>query len=74
MKKDQNLTKKNIHSKKAPENHFQITPIIRETNHLLTIVIEADHQNNEIHENFYKTDNVSKQLFRIKLEQTRIFI
>ena len=39
-------------------NHFQVTQIIRETNHLITLVIEANHQSKKIHENSHKIDIV----------------
>ena len=39
-------------------NHSQIIQITQETNHPITLVIEVDHQNNEIHEISHKIDIV----------------
>ena len=44
----------------ALASHSQIIPITQETNHPITLVIEVDHQNNEIHKNSHKTDIVDQ--------------
>ena len=42
------------------ENHFQATQIILEINHHITLVIERDHPNREIHEISQKTDIIDR--------------
>ena len=44
----------------ALENHFQATQIIREINHHITLVIEVDRPNKEIHEISHKIDIVDR--------------
>ena len=51
-------------------NHFQVTQIIRETNHFITLVIEADHQSKKIHENSHKIDIVDQIVKTIIIETT----
>ena len=60
MKKDQNLPKKNVHSNNSSGKPPQIVQIIQETNRPITLIIEVDHQNKEIHENSHKTDIVDQ--------------
>ena len=60
MKKDQNLPKKNVHSNNSSGKPPQIIQIIQETNRPITLIIEVDHQNKEIHENSHKTDIVDQ--------------
>ena len=55
MKKDQNLSNKNIHSTSSSgnqisKNHYQIAQIIHEINHPIIPTTEVDHQIKEIHE------------------------
>ena len=56
MKKDENLPNKNMHSYNRSENHFQAIQIILEISQHITLVIEVDHLNKEIHEISHKTD------------------
>ena len=51
-------------------NHFQISQIIQETNHSLTLVIEVDHQNKEIPEISHKIDTVDQTVKMISIEIT----
>ena len=44
----------------ALENHFQAIQIILEINHNITLVIEVDHPNREIHEISHKTDIIDR--------------
>ena len=52
----------------ALENHFQIIPILQEINHFITIVIEADHQNKQIHEISLKIDIVDQKVKIISID------
>ena len=56
--------------KTALENHFQIIQIIQETNHFITLVIEVDRQNKEIHEISHKIDIVDQIVKIISIETT----
>ena len=56
MKKNQNLTKKTYAAIIAPENPFQAIKTILENNHHITLLIEVDHPNKEIHEISHKID------------------
>ena len=51
-------------------NHFQINQIIQETNHPITLVIELDLQNKEIHEISHKIDIVDQIVKIISVETT----
>ena len=57
-KKSKFTQKKTFIVKIAQENHFQITPITLDNNHLIIRIIEEDHHTKEIHEVFHKTDIV----------------
>ena len=46
--------------KTALVNHSQLIQITQETNHSITLIIEVDHQNKEIHEISHKTDKVDQ--------------
>ena len=70
MKQDQNLPSKNDIVTTALENHFQILQIIQETNHLIDLVIEVDHQNKEIHEVSHKIDIVDQIVKIFSIETT----
>ena len=52
-------------------NHSQITQITQETNHPITLVIEVDHQNKEIHKISQKIDIVD-QIAKKKSIETNI--
>ena len=51
-------------------NHSHIIQTIQETNHLIILVIEADHQNKEIHEISHKIDIVDQIVKIINIETT----
>ena len=57
--------------KTALVNHSQIIQTTQETNHPITLVIEVDHQNNEIHEISHKIDIVD-QIAKITSVETTI--
>ena len=71
MKKDQNLPKKIYIVITALVNHSQITQINQEFNHPIILIIEVDHQNNEIHEISHKIDIVD-QIAKITSIETTI--
>ena len=52
------------------ENHFQTTQIIQEINHHITLVIEVDRPNKEIHEISHKIDIVDRIAKITKIEIT----
>ena len=52
-------------------NHFQMIQIIQEANHLITLVIEVDHKNKEIHKISHKT-NIVDQIVKIISIKTTI--
>ena len=52
------------------ENHFQTVRRIPDTNHLITLITEADHQNKEIHKNSHNTDIVDQIVEIISIELT----
>ena len=56
MKKDQNLKTKMFTAIIAPESPFQAIKTTLVINHHITLVIEVDHPNNEIHEISHKID------------------
>ena len=56
MKKDQNLPNKMYTAKIAPENPFPAIKTILEINHHITLLIEVDHPNKEIHEISHKIE------------------
>ena len=56
MKKDQNLPNKNVYSNNSSGTPFQAIKTILEINHHITLVIEVDHPNKEIHEFSHKID------------------
>ena len=58
LKKDQNLPKKIFTVTTVLENNFQTVQTLQETNQLITLVTEADHQNKQIHEISHKMDIV----------------
>ena len=70
MKKDQNLTNKNIHSKNNSGKPLQITQTILDNNQLITRIIEEDHQIKEIHEVSHKTDIVDQTVEIVNIEIT----
>ena len=51
-------------------NHSQIIQIIQEINHLITLNIEVDHQNKEIHKISHKVDIVDQIVKIISIETT----
>ena len=51
-------------------NHFQIIQITQETNHPITLVIEVDHQNNEIQNISHKVDIVDQIAKKTSIETT----
>ena len=54
------------------ENHFQIIQTTPETNHPITLIIEADRQNKESHKNSHKIDIVDQIVKTIRIEKTQI--
>ena len=70
MKKNQNLSNKTFIVITALINHFQTIPIIQETSHLTTQVIEVDHQIKKIHEVSHKIDIVDQIVKIISIETT----
>ena len=52
------------------ENHFQITQITLNDNHLLIRIIEDDHQTKDIHKISHKTDIVDQTVQIISNEIT----
>ena len=55
----------------ALENHFQIIKTILEINHHITLVIEVDHPNKEIHEISHKIDIVDQIVETTTHDQTQ---
>ena len=55
----------------ALENHFQAIKTILEINHHITLVIEVDHPNKEIHEIFHKIDIVDQIVETTTQDQTQ---
>ena len=70
MKKDQNLPNKNIHSNNSSGKQPQIIQITQETNHPITLVIEVDRQNKEIHDISHKIDIVDQIAKITSIEST----
>ena len=68
MKKDRNLQIKISTVIITPENHSRIAQIIQETNHLITLTTEVDHQIKEIHEIPHKTDIVDHTVEILNIE------
>ena len=59
-----------IHSNNSLENHFQTVRMIPDTNHLIILITEADHQNKEIHKISHNTDIVDQIFEIISIELT----
>ena len=70
MKKTKSYQTKRCIKITALENHFQIIQTIQEINHLITQAIEADHQNELIHEMSHKIDIVDQIVKTISIEIT----
>ena len=70
MKKDQNLPNKIYIVTTALVNHSQIIQITQEINHPISLVIEGDHQNKEVHEISHKIDKVDQKAKIISIETT----
>ena len=70
MEKDQNLSVKTFTVIIVLKNHFQTIQIIQKTNHLITLIIEADQQYKEIHEISHKTDIFDQIIEAISIKIT----
>ena len=70
MKKDQNLPNKTFIVIIVQENHFQITPIFLDNNHLIIRIIEDDRHTKEIHRISHKIGIVDHMVEIVNIKIT----